>query len=289
MISRVTTVVFSGVETVEIDVQIQLSSGQPVLTIVGLGDKVVSESKERVRAAIHSLGLSLPPKRITINLSPADIPKEGSHFDLPIALCLLTAMEIIPPDVIDGFFCLGELSLDGSITHVNGVLPAAMAASAKDMGIICPKVNASEALLAGEDVRVLAPANLLQIINHFKGNQILRKPEMSKETIITANIENIGDICDVRGLESAKRALEICASGGHNMLMIGHPGTGKSMLSSRILSILPSMDGREMLEVAIIKSIAGELRGDKNFTSNRPYRDPHHSASLASMVERKEC
>ena len=278
MVARINTVASQGVEVLEVDVQVQIASGVPAFTVVGLPDKAVAESRERVRAALGAIGLSLPPKRITVNLSPADVLKEGSHFDLPIAVGLLVSMGVIGAEDVAGFFVLGELALDGSLAAVSGVLPAALGASARVMGLICPAVCGPEAAWAAK-LEVLASENLLGLVNHLKGTQVLSQPEPKMATDVTSHL----DMLDIRGQETAKRALEVAAAGGHNMLMIGPPGAGKSMLAARLAGILPPMDAAETLEVSMIHSVAGMLDGGA-LTRTRPFRDPHHSASQAAMV-----
>ncbi len=278
MVSRCHTVAFQGVEIVPVEVQVQVSSGLPAFTVVGLPDKAVAESRERVRAAIQAMGLSLPAKRITINLAPADLSKEGSHFDLPIALALLSAMGVIPSDALNSYFVLGELALDGRLQAVNGVLPAAMGASARDYGVICPAENGAEAVWAG-DIGVLAPPHLLALINHFKGTQVLTAPQAQSLPPVTSKV----DLSQVRGQETAKRVLEITAAGGHNLLMCGPPGAGKSMLAACLPSILPPMTAEEMLQTSMIQSISGSLKQGR-LQQYRPFRDPHHSSSMAAMV-----
>ncbi len=262
------------------DVQVQISNGLPAFTIVGLPDKAVAESKERVRAALHALGLSLPPKRLTVNLAPADLAKEGSHYDLPIALGLLAVMEVVPADELARTTVLGELSLDAGIRGVAGVLPAALHAATNDNRLICPAACGGEAAWAG-DLDILAPADLMQIINHIKGVQVLTRPQArasdaGSETAVT-------DIAHVRGQEIAKRALEITAAGGHNLLMIGPPGAGKSMLAGCLPGILPPLTPQEALEVSMIHSLAGALP-ENGLVQTRPFRAPHHSASLVALV-----
>jgi magnesium chelatase family protein len=279
MVQRVATVAFEGIEAKPVDVQVHVLAGQIVFNIVGLPDKAVSEARERVRSALVASGLALPGKRITVNLAPADLPKEGSHFDLPIALGLMAAIGAIPPDALGGFVVLGELALDGRITPVAGVLPAAMAANALGLGIICPAACGPEAAWAGEDVEVLAPDNLVQLANHFRGTQVLSRPMPGIRTVDAP----LADLRDIKGQESAKRALEIAAAGGHALLMNGPPGSGKSMLASRMPSILPPLTAAELLEVSMIHSVAGELEGG-HLTTRRPYRNPHHSASMAALI-----
>jgi magnesium chelatase family protein len=279
MVSRVATVAFKGMEAVPVDVQVHMASGVVAFSIVGLGDKAVAESKERVRAALSAIGLALPARRITVNLAPADLPKEGSHYDLPIAIGLMAAMGLLPADFTSRYVVLGELSLDGKVEPVNGVLPAAMAANARDMGLICPEECGPEAAWASDDLDILAVRSLIQVLNHMKGTQVLSRP---KAKIAERSIA-LPDLRDVKGQETAKRALEVAAAGGHHMLMVGPPGAGKSMLASRMPSILPPMDAAEMLEVSTISSVAGELR-TTGLTPVRPFRAPHHSASQAALV-----
>lgn len=278
MQARINTIAFNGLDILDVDLQIQISSGMPAFTIVGLPDKTIAESRERIRAAFQALGISLPSQRITVNLAPADLLKEGAHFDLPIAAGLLACMQILPSDELSDYIILGELGLDGTVMPVNGVLPVAIKANRDNKGLICPLAQGSEAVWGGLKSVIAAP-DLLSLINHFKGHQILPLPEAKH----SRRQENTLDLSDIKGQESAKRALEIAAAGSHNMLMIGPPGSGKSMLASRLTSILPPLSPEEALETCIIHSIAGELKnGEIDF--NRPYRDPHHNASTAAMV-----
>ena len=279
MVVRVATVAFEGIEARPVDVQVQISSGNVVFTLVGLADKAVGESRERVRSALVASGLALPAKRITVNLAPADMPKEGSHYDLPIALGVMAAIGAIPSDALDGFTVLGELALDGTLTPVAGVLPAAVAANMRGHGLICPAQCGSEAAWASRDIEVIAPRSLIQLANHLKGTQVLSRPVPA----VRAPALDLPDLADVKGQESAKRALEIAAAGGHNLLMNGPPGAGKSMLAARLPSILPSLSPRELLEVSMIHSVAGQLAGGE-LTDRRPFRAPHHSASMPALV-----
>lgn len=278
MQAKIKTVAFQGLDVREVDVQVMMASGLPAFTVVGLADKSVAESRERVRAALTSLGIGLPPKRITVNLAPADLPKEGAHYDLPIALGILAAMGVLPSDALDDYYVLGELSLDGSCNPVTGILPAAVAAVGEDKNIICPEASGPEAAWAG-DLTVLAPANLLALINHFKGTQVLTPPTHGDivDEALSLKLE------DIKGQETAKRALEVAAAGGHNLLMTGPPGSGKSMLAARLPGLLPPLDAAEALEVNMIASIAGEMK-EGRLSRRRPFRDPHHSASVAAMV-----
>jgi magnesium chelatase family protein len=279
MVVRVATVAFEGIEARPVDVQVQIANGSVLFMIVGLPDKAVGESRERVRAALTASGLALPAKRITVNLAPADLPKEGSHYDLPIALGIMAGIGAIPPDAIAGYTVLGELALDGTLSAVAGVLPAAVAANARGHGLICPAASGPEAAWAAADLDILAPGSLIQLANHFKGTQVLARPAPALRAPGPAG----PDLRDVKGQESAKRALEIAAAGGHNLLMNGPPGAGKSMLAARLPSILPPLSPGELLDVAMIHSVAGSLAGGA-LSERRPFRAPHHSASMPALV-----
>ena len=278
MIAHVYTVAFQGIEAREVDVQVHIGDGQPNFNVVGLGDKAVNESRERVRAALSAIGLALPFKRITVNLAPADLPKEGSHYDLPIALGLLAAMGVLPAGELAGYTALGELSLDAQVAAVAGVLPAALAASEAQRGLICPAACGPEAAWAA-GIEIIAAPSLIAFVNHVKGVQVLNPPTAR----MAEDVTTAPDLKDVKGQETAKRALEIAAAGGHNMLMIGPPGSGKSMLAARLPGLLPPLDAREALELSMVQSLAGELR-DGAISRRRPFRTPHHSASMAALV-----
>ena len=279
MVQRVSTVAFEGIEARAVDVQVQVAPGLPAFHVVGLADKAVSEARERVRAALIASGLALPARRITVNLAPADLPKEGSHYDLPIALGLMAAIGAIPPDAMAGFTVLGELGLDGSIAPVAGVLPAAIGANARGEGLICPKACGPEAAWASPEMEIVAAASLIQLANHFRGTQVLSRPQPKVREVDPVRL----DLADIKGQESGKRALEIAAAGGHNLLMVGPPGSGKSMLAARLPSILPPLTPEELLEVSMIASVAGEIEGG-SLTNRRPFRSPHHSASMPALV-----
>lgn len=277
MVSRVTTFAFEGVEAKPVDVQVQMTGGNPFFAIVGLPDKAVGESRERVRAAFSSIGLALPPKRIIVNLAPADLPKEGSHYDLAIALAMLASMGVIAPDALEGHAAIGELSLDGRLGQTLGVLPAAMAAEGLNLRLACPAICGPEAAWAGGDA--IAAESLIALINHFSGRALISPPIKGE---LAPPVPG-PDLRDVKGQDMAKRVLEIAAAGGHNLLFSGPPGSGKSMLAQRLPGLLPPLTARELLEVSQIQSVAGLLERGQ-LSRQRPYRAPHHSASMPALV-----
>ncbi|MXO89099.1 YifB family Mg chelatase-like AAA ATPase [Alteraurantiacibacter aestuarii] len=278
MVALVSTVAYLGLEARSVEVQCQVAPGMPRFAIVGLPDKAVGESRERVQSALAAMGLALPPKRITINLSPADLPKEGSHYDLPIALALLAAMGVTDAEQLADFIAVGELALDGRIVASPGVLLAAIHASEEEMGLICPAAQGTEARWAS-DVPLCAAPDLVSLLNHLKGTSRLPDPEPGE----VAEPDHGPDLKSVKGQETAKRALEIAAAGGHNLLMIGPPGAGKSLLASCLPGILPQLTSAEALETSMVASVAGTLEGGR-ISRNRPFRAPHHSASMAALV-----
>lgn len=279
MFAKVVTVAFEGVEARRVDVEVTSTHGQQgSFQVVGLGDKAVAESRERVRGALAGIGLAFPARRVVANLAPADLPKEGSHFDLPIALALLASMGVLPVDALDGWAAVGELGLDGQIAPVAGALPAAVAASSMGLGLICPEANGGEAAWAG-DLPILAPRSLIGVVNHFRGTQVMRRPEPGPA--LTGG--SVPDLRDVKGQEMAKRALEVAAAGGHNLMLVGPPGSGKSMLAARLPGLLPPLTPAELLETSMVWSLAGMIaRGA--LTATRPFRSPHHSASMAALT-----
>ena len=278
MVARVQTVAFEGVEASLVEVQCAVTPGMPSFQIVGLPDKAVSEAKERVRATMSALNLALPSKKITVNLSPADLPKEGSHFDLPVALAVLAALEIIPSVETEGIVALGELSLDGKLISVIGALPAAATAAANDMTLICPEGCGAEAAWVGS-ANVYAPATVLQAIKHLSGQAPLTQSQPGQISSVRSDI----DFQDVRGQERAKRAMEIAAAGRHHTLFTGPPGCGKSMLAARMPTILPPLSAEEALQTSMIHSISG-LLDQGGISMQRPFREPHHTASMAAIV-----
>lgn len=272
------TVAFDGIDAKMVEVQCAVSPGMPGFAIVGLPDKAVSEARERVRAALTHMAIALPSKKITINMSPANMPKEGSHFDLPIALALLAALEILPRDDVAGTVSLGELSLNGDLVPVIGALPAAMAAATEGKVLVCPNACGPEAAWV-DAAKVIAPQSLAAAIRHFTGQAVL-DAAVAGEVHVDANAS---DLAEVKGQERAKRALEIAAAGRHHLMMVGSPGSGKSMLSKRIPGILPPMSPTEALETSMIHSLAGVLE-EGGINRTRPFQEPHHTASTAAII-----
>ncbi|MBC9247174.1 YifB family Mg chelatase-like AAA ATPase [Paracoccus sp. 11-3] len=278
MVAIAYSVAFEGIEARLVEVQCSVAAGLPGFAIVGLPDKAVSEAKERVKAAFGALSIAMPNRRLTVNLSPADIPKEGSHFDLPIALAVLAALEIVPTDELSRCVCLGELALDGRLVPVTGALPAAMAAAEDDRALICPQACGPEAAWV-DAVPVMAARNLRDVVNHLTDRAPL--PRAAPGTIPAAVAK--GCMSEVKGQERAKRALEIAAAGRHHLLMIGPPGAGKSMLAARLPGLMPSLAPIEALETSMIHSLAGTL-DDGGIMRHPPFCEPHHTASMPAIV-----
>jgi magnesium chelatase family protein len=278
MVALVRTVAYLGLEARAVEVQCQVAPGMPRFNVVGLPDKAVSESRERVQSALAAMGLALPPKRITVNLSPADLPKDGSHYDLPIALALLAAMGVTDAEQLGDWIAVGELSLDGRVVASPGVLIAALHASEVGAGLICPAEQGPEARWASTGTP-LAQRDLTSLLGHLKGSLVLPEPPRGA----VADAAGGNDLRQVKGQETAKRALEIAAAGGHNLLMVGPPGSGKSLLASCLPGILPDLTPPEALEVSMVQSVAGTLEAGR-ISRARPFRAPHHSASMAALT-----
>jgi len=278
LVTRTYTVAFQGVDARLVEVQCAVTPGLPAFAVVGLPDKAVSEARDRVRSAFSSMAIALPTKRITVNMSPADLPKEGSHFDLPIALALLAALDIVPAEAVENTLALGELSLDGTLVPVLGALPAAMTAAAQGRTLLCPVASGAEAAWVGA-AEVIGAAGLGDVVRHYTGQAPLA-PAKPGEVSIAASTR---DLRDVKGQERAKRALEIAAAGRHHLMLVGTPGSGKSMLAARIPSILPPLTPVEALETSMIRSLCG-LLDEGGINRARPFREPHHTASMAAIV-----
>ena len=278
MHAQIHTIAFRGIETIAFTVQICIANGLPAMASVGLADKAVAELRERVPAALALIGLTLPPKRITVNLAPANVLKKGAHFDLPIAFGLLVAMGVVPRDAVEDALVLGELALDGAIQPVSGVLPAAIAAAAAGRDLICPHDCGSEAAWA-EGLSIIAPLSLNSLINHIHGRQVLH-PSTPKMAPAKQNMPNLADL---KGQDMARRVLEIAAASGHHLLMVGPPGAGKSMLAARLAGLLPPLGPAEAVEVTMLHSVAGNLN-EGGLIQNWPFCEPHHLALMAALV-----
>lgn len=279
MIVRVVTVAFQSIEAIPVDIQIKASHGLNTISIVGLADKIAAESCTRIQAALFACGLSLPLKKITVTLSPIDLPKAGSHYDLPIAIGLLIAMSLLPSAISDHYLILGKLSLNGHVEPVEGVLPAALTALNLKRGIICPASTGSEAAWLGTNLDILAPSGLLPLVNHFNGKQILSRP-------IAGTYQKgkfLGDFNEIQGQNTVKRALKVAAAGRHNLLLVEHTKAKKFMLAERFPSILPPLSARELLDVSLIHSLAGAI-SQTGISPQRPFRAPNHSISMAAMI-----
>jgi magnesium chelatase family protein len=283
MLARIRSGTLRGIDAILVDVEVDVSNGLPQTTTVGLPDGAVREGRDRIRAAIRNSGFSYPARRVTVNLAPADVRKEGTAFDLPIALALLAAGGDPPLPELSAWCVLGELGLDGRVHGVRGALPVAAAARAAGLdGLVVPEANAAEAALAG--VRsVVGVRTLEEVVAHLRGERPLTPVAADVEALLAAGSAAAGDLAEVRGQAHAKRALEIACAGAHNVLLIGPPGAGKTMLARRLPSILPPLSRDEAIEVTAIHSVAGLLHG-RPLVTERPVRSPHCSASDAAVL-----
>lgn len=290
MVTHVQTLALQGLHGLPVQVEVQVSGGLQGIYIIGLPSNAVKESRDRVRGAFHALGIAVPDKRVTVNLSPADVTKDGSHYDLPIALGLLAAFGVVPDDATHGVVAMGELGLDGSLKPVAGCLPAALhAANSGARSMLVPAANGAEAAWAGQSsslgggMAVYGVPSLYALIRHLRGEELMAPVVPGTRT---NSALAVGDLQDIRGQEGAKRAAEIAAAGGHHLLMSGPPGSGKSMLAARLPGLLPPLTPHEALEVSMIHSVAGTLgaEAEGGLVTQRPFRDPHHSASSVALT-----
>ncbi|NLM13425.1 MAG: YifB family Mg chelatase-like AAA ATPase, partial [Epulopiscium sp.] len=284
MISKIKSCALYGIHGYLVDVEVDLSEGLPGFDLVGLPDSSIREAKERVRAAIKNSELLFPIKRITVNLAPADIRKEGSAFDLPIAVGIISCNTPIPKDVLNKTMLVGELSLDGSVKPVNGILPMVYSASQNGMTqCIVPYENAEEGAIV-ENMEVIGVHTLKEAILHLRSEKPLPKTTIDINSIMRSCVNTNLDFSDVKGQEHVKRALEISAAGSHNVLMIGPPGSGKTMMARRLPTILPDLTFKESIEITKIYSITGLLPNKKALINTRPFRAPHHTVSNTALI-----
>ncbi len=283
MLARILSSSTIGIDAHPILVEVDISTGLPYFSTVGLPDNAVKESKDRVKSAVKNSGYAFPAKKITVNLAPADIKKEGTNFDLPLAVGVLLAEGFIKRDNLDEFLFVGELSLDGSIRPVRGAISISMCARAEGRALILPYENAEEAAVV-TGVDVYGVKTLAELVEFFNGNSEILKTPSNSEMWFRNVGDDLVDLLDVKGQEHTKRALEVAAAGGHNMVMIGPPGSGKTMLSKRLATILPDLTLEEALEATKVHSVAGTLGGGGPLVTTRPFRSPHHSISSVGLI-----
>lgn len=284
MIAKILSSAVLGLDALLVDVELDVAMGLPMFTIVGLPDAAIKESKDRVRAALKNTGFNFPVKKITVNLAPADVKKEGSAFDLPMALGILAAEGVLEPESVRNYLVVGELSLDGRVKAIRGALSIAVAVKEAGLsGLILPIENAAEAAVV-EGIAVYGAETLPQVVEFLNRNQSMTPVTVNLPDIFSENAVYGDDFMDVKGQDHAKRAIEVAAAGGHNLLMIGPPGSGKTMLARRLPSILPVMNFDEAIETTKVHSVVGLLPERRPILATRPFRSPHHTISDAGLI-----